>query len=148
MRRHIRGHRVGVLSSGLVALPVLAQDTEITSARFRVEAETTAALSLAVENVRDSALVAWRIELVPGGAAEANFIGSLFPWSPGLGRSRFTKREPSRFTGDPVRRVARPSSRRRFSPNGYYQGSGPAFETLLAALKGRTRVHGLHRESA
>jgi len=71
---------------GLVAVPGFAQDTEIKSVRFRVEPVATPALSVVVENLRDSTLIAWRIEIGRGGHSESNFIGSLpFPSSPGYG---------------------------------------------------------------
>jgi hypothetical protein len=137
MRRHIRRHGIGVLSIGLVALPVLAQDTEITSVRFRVE-PTTAALSIAIENLRDSALVAWRIELVPGGATESNFIGSLFPWSPGQGpvAPHETRIEP--FRAITIAGTSEARAAAAIFADGYYQGSGPALDRFFAGVKERT----------
>jgi hypothetical protein len=78
MGRHLlRRAAAAALAAALVVLPLSAQNTEINSARIRVEPRTRGAISVTAENLRDRALQAWRIELTPGGSSEWNYIGDL-----------------------------------------------------------------------
>jgi hypothetical protein len=95
-------------------------------------------VSLEVENERESALVAWRIEIGPGGLAESNCFGSLFPWSPGQGPIAAHDTRVIPLHGLPGAQASEARVAAAIFADGSYQGSGPALETLLAELKERT----------
>jgi hypothetical protein len=80
--RLLRHAAIAALVVSAAAPPLLAQDTPIRSVRVTVAPKTRGATAI-IQNRRDSALLAWRIETA-GSISDANDIGDLLR-IPGLG---------------------------------------------------------------
>lgn len=139
MRRRIRiTYPAALFVAGLLAVSVRAQDIEIKSARFQVESKTNADLSLSIENLRDSPLVAWRIDLSPGGWSEANYFGSRLPFPPDYGPIAGHETRISRLRGSTGVVAAEARLAAAIFADGYCEGSRPALDALVTQIKERT----------
>jgi hypothetical protein len=127
----------------LVGRPLFAQDTEIRSVRVVVEPKASG--SVTIENLRTSALEAWRIEVLaaagsgqPLGIADWNHIGELEP-IPGNGPIAPHERRTLRLTSARADANAEVRVTAAIFADGRYEGRSAAVEPLLWTKQHRSQ---------